>query len=102
MHLEIASRAAALADAAGSPPDFLAEPQPVPRSPVLAVKALPSPPLAIRQRSPFCQTATPVPDAKPHRKHVHAVHIDASSPILKRSGKARRLPEKGDRVLLVA
>ena len=75
MYLEVARHTTALAHSAGSPPDFPAEPLPVPGSPVLAVEALPPLPLRIRKRSELRQTATPEPDAKPHRQHIHGVGI---------------------------
>lgn len=90
MYLEVASHATALADSAGSPPDFPTEPLPVPGSPVLPVEALPPRPLPIRKRSRFSQTATPEPDAKPHSQHIHRVQIGDRSPILDRSVVACR------------
>ncbi len=82
MYLEVASHATALTDSAGSPPDFPTEPLPMPGSPVLPVEARPPLPLPIRKRSRFSQTATPEPDAKPHRQHIHGVQIGDRSSIL--------------------
>ena len=90
MHLEIASRATALTDAAGSLPDSPTEPLPVPASPIPAVEALPPISLSIGQRPVFRQTTAPEPDAKPHREHVHGVQIGDRLPILDRPGYPRR------------